>query len=111
MNAIKNGKYDIREGHPFPESKLESLNNASSDSFSKGEGCGENIETKDKNDLSNLEEKFQEDKVKKIDNKGIIPAYATNDIMKQGPKKDQTMNYELLSSYAENLSIIIITSP
>ncbi|KAK9293492.1 hypothetical protein QLX08_011582 [Tetragonisca angustula] len=83
VNAIKNGKYDIREGHPFPESKLESLNNASSDSFSKGEGCGENIETKDKNDLSNLEEKFQEDKVKKIDNKGIIPAYATNDIMKQ----------------------------
>lgn len=84
MNAIKNGKYDIREGYPFPENKSEGLNNVSSDSFSKGEGRDENVEIKDKNDVNNLEEKFQEDKIKEINNKGIIPSYATNDITKQG---------------------------
>ena len=83
VNAIKNGKYDIREGYPFPENKSEGLNNVSSDSFSKGEGRDENVEMKDKNDVNNLEEKFQEDKIKEINNKGIIPSYATNDITKQ----------------------------
>lgn len=84
VNAIKNGKYDIREGHPFPENKLEELNNLP-DSFSKNEEGGKNTERKDKNDASNLKEKFEEDKIKKeINNKGIISSYATNDIAKQG---------------------------
>lgn len=84
MNAIKNGKYDIREGHPFPENKSEALNNVSTDSFSKGEDVGEKVEMKDKNDVSNLEDKFQDDKLKEANNKRIISPYATNDIAKQG---------------------------
>lgn len=84
VNAIKNGKYDIREGYPFPENKLEELNNLP-DSFSKNEEGGKNTERKDKNDVSNLKEKFEEDKVKKeINNKGIISSYTSNDIAKQG---------------------------
>lgn len=83
VNAIKNGKYDIREGYPFPENKLEELNNLP-DSFSKNEESGKNTERKDKNDASNLKEKFEEDKViKEINNKGIISSYASNDIAKQ----------------------------
>lgn len=81
VNAIKNGKYDIREGHPFPENKSDRLNN---ESYSKGEDGEERAaEEKDKNDISNLQEKFQEDKAKEINNKGIIPVFATNDIAKQ----------------------------
>ncbi|XP_017760119.1 PREDICTED: ATP-binding cassette sub-family G member 1 [Eufriesea mexicana] len=83
VNAIKNGKYDIREGYPFPENKSEALNNVSSDSFSKGEDAGEKVEIKDKNDISNLEEKFQDDKLKETNNKRIISSYTTNDIAKQ----------------------------
>ncbi|XP_012147448.1 ATP-binding cassette subfamily G member 4 isoform X2 [Megachile rotundata] len=83
VNAIKNGKYDIREGYPFPDNKSEGLNNATSELLQKGASSEESAETKDKNDVSNLEEKFQEDKTKEITNKGIIPSYATNDITKQ----------------------------
>lgn len=83
VNAIKNGKYDIREGHPFPDNKSEGLNNAASEMLQKGVSGEESTETKDKNDVSNLEEKFQEDKTKEINSKGIIPSYATNDITKQ----------------------------
>lgn len=84
VNAIKNGKYDIREGYPFPDNKSEGLNNATSELLQKSE---ENAEVKDKNDVSNLEEKFQEDKSKEMNNKGILPTYATNDITKQGMQK------------------------
>ncbi|XP_026668854.1 ATP-binding cassette sub-family G member 1 isoform X2 [Ceratina calcarata] len=81
VNAIKNGQYDIREGYPFPENKPERLNN---ESYSKGEDGEERAaEEKDKNDISNLQEKFQEDKTKEMNNKGIIPVFATNDIAKQ----------------------------
>ncbi|XP_034187732.1 ATP-binding cassette subfamily G member 4 isoform X1 [Osmia lignaria lignaria] len=80
VNAIKNGKYDIREGYPFPDNKSERLNNATSESLQKSE---ENAEVKDKNDVSNLEEKFQEDKSKEMNNKRIIPTFARNDITKQ----------------------------
>ncbi|CAL7934659.1 unnamed protein product [Xylocopa violacea] len=83
VSAIKNGKYDIREGYPFPDSKSDGLNNVSSEQFSKGEDGGEHVELKDKNDISNIEEKFQEDKAEKMNNKRIIPTYTTNDIVKQ----------------------------
>ncbi|CAK9821104.1 ATP-binding cassette sub-family G member 1 [Anthophora plagiata] len=83
VNAIKNGKYDIQEGYPFPENKSEGLNNASSEVFPKDVDGEENVEVKNKNDASNLEEKFQDDNAKKMNNKGIIPSFATNDIAKQ----------------------------
>lgn len=90
VNAINNGKYDIREGHPFPESKTsDSLNNAGVDGTFQGKevhGIGNGLEIKDKNDASNLEEKFPEREVntKEVNNGRIIPSYATNDIAKQG---------------------------
>lgn len=84
MNAIKNGKYDIREGYPFPENKSDGLNNACSESFLKSGANEETAEVKDKNDVNNMEEKFQEQKVMEINNKGIIPAYVTDDIAKHG---------------------------
>lgn len=84
MTAIKNGKYDIREGYPFPENKSRVLNNSPSESFQKGGNAGDNAEARDKNDVKNLEEKFQPSKGKEINTKGIIPPYATNDITKQG---------------------------
>ncbi|CAK9830396.1 ATP-binding cassette sub-family G member 1 [Anthophora retusa] len=83
VNAIKNGKYDIQEGYPFPENKSEGLNNASNEVFPKDVDGEENTEVKNKNDVSNLEEKFQDDNAKKMNNKGIIPSFATNDIAKQ----------------------------
>ncbi|XP_076673356.1 ATP-binding cassette sub-family G member 4 isoform X2 [Andrena cerasifolii] len=96
VTAIKNGKYDIREGYPFPENKSGVLNNSPSESFQKGGDAGDNAEARDKNDVKNLEEKFQPSKGKEINAKGIIPSYATNDITKQadvaipidGEKKD-----------------------
>ncbi|XP_043252019.1 ATP-binding cassette sub-family G member 1 isoform X2 [Colletes gigas] len=81
--AIKNGKYDIREGYPFPENKSEGLNNALSESLQKGTDSGENAETKDKNDVKNLEDKFQDYKQEESSNKTVIPSFATNDIAKQ----------------------------
>lgn len=75
-NAIQNGKLDIREGYPNLE---------------KGRLNNSNInlkelvpltETKDKNDINNLEEKFQDKKVNENGNGGIISAY-NNDISKQ----------------------------
>jgi len=42
------------------------------------------IKIKDKNDISNLEEKFPEEKSNEISNGKLIPGYATNDIAKQG---------------------------
>ncbi|XP_076239723.1 ATP-binding cassette subfamily G member 4 isoform X1 [Calliopsis andreniformis] len=83
VTAIKNGKYDIREGHPFPDSKLEPLNNSSSEQFQKGIEGGENAELKDKNDVKNLEEKFQDSKMKETNKGAFLPSYATNDIAKQ----------------------------
>lgn len=77
VNAIDNGKYDIRTGHPFPETKLEDANNAEALKDEK------NAMAKDKNDASNVEEKFQENKSNRTSNGGIIPSYARNDIVKQ----------------------------
>ncbi|XP_015430836.1 PREDICTED: ATP-binding cassette sub-family G member 4 isoform X1 [Dufourea novaeangliae] len=82
VNAIKNGKYDIREGYPFPENKSEGLNNGPSESLQKNVDAGENAEARNKNDMKNLEEKFQDNKTKDLNNGGIIPSFATNDIVK-----------------------------
>lgn len=84
INAINNGKYDIREGQPFPETK-EGMNNctAATGILKNGDSL-DKVKLKDKNDVSNLEEKFQEEKNKDISNGKFIPGYATNDIAKQG---------------------------
>lgn len=42
------------------------------------------VKIKDKNDVSNLEEKFSEGKTNEISNGKLISGYATNDIAKQG---------------------------
>ncbi|XP_076296278.1 ATP-binding cassette sub-family G member 1 isoform X3 [Lasioglossum baleicum] len=82
VNAIQNGKYDIREGHPFPESKPEPLNNEPTEAFQK-DNAAENAESKDKNDVKNLEEKFQENNSKMTNSRSLIPTFANNDIAKQ----------------------------
>lgn len=82
VNSIQNGKYDIREGHPFPESKSEPLNNEPTEAFQK-DNAAENAESKDKNDVNNLEEKFQENNSKMTNSRSLIPTFANNDIAKQ----------------------------
>ncbi|KAL0102020.1 hypothetical protein PUN28_018518 [Cardiocondyla obscurior] len=85
INAINNGKYDIREGHTFPETK-DGMNNctAATGILKNGDNV-DKLKIKNKNDISNLEEKFQEEKTGEINNGKLIPGYATNDIAKQIP--------------------------
>ncbi|XP_054002971.1 ATP-binding cassette sub-family G member 4 isoform X1 [Hylaeus anthracinus] len=84
VNAIKNGKYDIREGHPFPENNSEGLNNGITESLQKGiADGGENAAIGDKNDVKNLKEKFLESKQEGADSKAVITSYVANDIAKQ----------------------------
>lgn len=84
INAINNGKYDIRDGYPFPETK-EGMNNCTAAaSILKNGDHMDKLKIKDKNDVSNLEEKFPEGKINEISNGKLIPGYATNDIAKQG---------------------------
>ncbi|XP_015598558.1 ATP-binding cassette sub-family G member 1 isoform X2 [Cephus cinctus] len=80
VNAIDNGKYDIRAGHSFPETKSTELNNSS---LSKDEKDLKNIPVEDKNDASNLKDKFPESKANRATNGGIIHSYATDDIVKR----------------------------
>lgn len=62
MNAINNGKYDIREGYSFPELK-NGMNNCNvAPGILKNTENLEKIPIKDKNDINNLEEKFPENK-------------------------------------------------
>jgi len=83
INAINNGKYDIREGHPFPETK-EGMNNCTAATgILKNSDNLDKAKIKDKNDISNLQEKFSEEK-NEINNGKLIHGYATNDIAKQG---------------------------
>lgn len=82
VNAIQNGKYDIREGYPFPEAKAEGLNNAAVTMYADDPGSAPNGDVKDKNDVNNLEEKFQDTKGKDVNNGGLIPTFAPNDIVK-----------------------------
>lgn len=84
VNAINNGKYDIREGHSFPETKEEMNNCAASTGILKNGDSIEKLKIKDKNDVNNLEEKFLEEKANEISNGKLISGYATNDIAKQG---------------------------
>ncbi|XP_011878498.1 PREDICTED: ATP-binding cassette sub-family G member 4 isoform X2 [Vollenhovia emeryi] len=82
VNAINNGKYDIREGHPFPETK-DGMNNCTAAAGILKNGDLDKVKIKDKNDISNFEEKFSEGKTSEISNGKLIPGYATNDIAKQ----------------------------
>lgn len=62
VNAINNGKYDIREGYSFPELK-NGMNNCNvAPGILKNTENLEKIPIKDKNDINNLEEKFPENK-------------------------------------------------
>lgn len=85
VNAINNGKYDIRDGYPFPELK-EGMNNctASTGILKNGDNIEKiAIKLKDINDISNLEEKFPQDRRTEISNGKLISNYAANDITKQ----------------------------
>lgn len=82
INAINNGKYDIREGYPFPETK-EGMNNCNAAAGILKNGDNLDKMKKNKNDVSNLEEKFSEEKNGEINNGKLISGYATNDITKQ----------------------------
>lgn len=84
INAINNGKYDIREGYSFPETKDGMNNCAAATGILKNSDNLDKLKIKDKNDVSNLEEKFSEEKTTEINNGKLIPCYATNDIAKQG---------------------------
>ncbi|XP_011053772.1 PREDICTED: ATP-binding cassette sub-family G member 1 isoform X2 [Acromyrmex echinatior] len=82
INAINNGKYDIREGHPFSETK-EGMNNCTAATgILKNSDNLDKAKIKDKNDISNLQEKFPEEK-NEINNGKLIHDYTTNDIAKQ----------------------------
>ncbi|XP_077269350.1 ATP-binding cassette sub-family G member 4 isoform X1 [Temnothorax americanus] len=104
INAINNGKYDIREGHPFPETK-EGMNNCTAAAgILKNSDNLDKLKIKNKNDISNLEEKFTEEKTSEISNGKLISGYATNDIAKQAldvaismdPDKKDNANIALL---------------
>ncbi|KAH0951022.1 hypothetical protein HN011_009710 [Eciton burchellii] len=82
VNAINNGKYDIREGYPFSEMK-DGMNNCTSTGILKNGDSIEKVKLKDVNDISNLEEKFPQDRQNEISNGKFISDYATNDIAKQ----------------------------
>ena len=77
VNAIRNGKSDVREGFIFSEKKQ--LNNE----------IGKDVETlplnqsniaKDKNDVNCIEEKFRDDKSNQKNNSNMMNTYSTNDI-------------------------------
>lgn len=78
VNAIRNGKHDVREGYSFPEKEI--LNNSTQ---KEADIPIENINEKDKNDVNNIEDKFLDTKVIENSNGDIIPTYAKNDIVKQ----------------------------
>ncbi|KAJ8669380.1 hypothetical protein QAD02_000639 [Eretmocerus hayati] len=78
VNAIRNGKSDVREGYPFPEKEI--LNNTSSKEL---DAPAADATAKDKNDANSIEDKFRDSKVNEKSNNGIIPSYAKNDIVKQ----------------------------
>lgn len=92
VNAIKNGKLDVREGYNFPEK--EPLNNLPPVS-KEGTNVSTVVETlsvpvthsgnKDKNDANNIQEKFNEtnnsSSGKNNNNGGLFAT--TNDISKQ----------------------------
>ncbi|XP_014213278.1 ATP-binding cassette sub-family G member 4 [Copidosoma floridanum] len=81
VDAIRNGKQDVREGYPFPEK--ESLNNTPNKDAEPSDPAPPAGAAKDKNDAINIEEKFCEAKVHDKSNRALIPTFTTNDISKQ----------------------------
>ncbi|XP_033225537.1 ATP-binding cassette sub-family G member 4-like isoform X2 [Belonocnema kinseyi] len=102
VNAIKNGKRDVRAGYSFPEDK-EALNNTTLGSgIPKDADLGAKIgETKDKNDVNNIEDKFLDSKPNETN--GVIPKYATNDIVKQN---DVTVSLEIEKKENVNTNLL-----
>ncbi|OXU25341.1 hypothetical protein TSAR_015580 [Trichomalopsis sarcophagae] len=78
VNAIRNGKHDIRDGYAFPEKEV--LNNSS---VKNSDATSDGTSAKDKNDVNNIEDKFCESKINEKSNGGMISSYAKNDIVKQ----------------------------
>lgn len=91
--AIENGKQDIREGK-FPLQKDEKLNNASYTA----------AETKDKNDTSNIQEKFNNvNDVNGCDKNNLLPKNAINDISKEnGQVEDMEKQVNASSSLLDD---------
>lgn len=92
VSAINNGKNDIRDGHPYPETKGDNLNNVN-----QKNGSTKNIEVKeeakqddnvpDKNDANNIQDKYTDKlPIESSTNRGILPKFATNDIAKHSSK-------------------------
>ncbi|XP_012271228.1 ATP-binding cassette sub-family G member 4 isoform X1 [Orussus abietinus] len=99
VNAIDNGKRDIRTGYNFLELKNESLNNGGN---VKDVEDVKSANGKDKNDASNIEEKFLDDKGSKT-NGGILPRYAMNDISKEN---EVAINVELEKKEYVNTALL-----
>jgi len=59
------------------------MNNCTSTGILKNGDSIEKVKLKDVNDISNLEEKFPQDRQNEISNGKFISDYATNDIAKQ----------------------------
>lgn len=78
VNAIRNGKHDIREGYAFPEKEV--LNNSNA---KDNDAPSDSTNAKDKNDVNNIEDKFCESKLNDKSNGGMISSYGKNDIVKQ----------------------------
>ncbi|XP_058792201.1 ATP-binding cassette sub-family G member 4 [Phymastichus coffea] len=79
VNAIRNGKHDIREGYPFPEKEL--LNNSSNKDSEMP--SADVVNPKDKNDANSIEDKFSDSKLDEKLNGGINLNYSfRNDIIK-----------------------------
>lgn len=82
VNAIRNGKHDVRDGYAFPEKEV--LNNTSSKDAEASQGQStDSANLKDKNDINYVEDKFSDEKSSDKSNGGIITSYAKNDILKQ----------------------------
>ncbi|XP_015522902.2 ATP-binding cassette sub-family G member 1 [Neodiprion lecontei] len=78
VNAIDNGKRDIRTGYQFPAvGKPETLNNTVSNNDSKS------TDVINKNDANNVTEKFNESSKNNGTIGFVIPGYACNDIPKE----------------------------
>jgi len=71
----------------------------------------EKVKLKDVNDISNLEEKFPQDKQNEISNGKLISDYATNDIAKQSMTfLNREMNHATWQNakYTKKISINVI---
>lgn len=91
VNAIRNGKHDIRDGYPFPEKEM--LNNTGAKDSEAANA--DNGIPKDKNDANSVEEKFSDSKLEEKLNGGINLNYGfRNDILKKSKLIDDTLLYD-----------------